>query len=263
MLEKYADLLAPIYQFLGCETPNSWIDEAKKPEHLQALLVDHMHCELKAAQSAAFLIRKYAVDNASAQTLLGWIKPYEDFVYRKIGDGQFSASKNELIGSLTAKPEYAYNQDILDKMVRLIKEELHHFEQVLDIINEKGLRVQSLNASRYASGMIKHVRTFEPAALIDKLIIGAFIEARSCERFAKLAPYLEPDIGRFYVSLLRSEARHYQDYLELAQQVADATDPQRFDIVARVGEFKEIENALILAPDSDFKFHSGAPQLVA
>jgi len=263
MLEKYADLLAPIYEFLGTSTPDSWIEEAKKPENLQRLLVDHMHCELKAAQSAAFLIRKYAVDDASAKTLLGWVKPYEDFVYRKIGDGQFGASKNELIGSLTAKPEYAYNQDILDKMVRLIKEELHHFEQVLEIIQARDLRVQSLNASRYAAGMIKHVRTFEPAALIDKLIIGAFIEARSCERFAKLAPFLEADLGRFYVSLLRSEARHYQDYIELAEQVAQATDPTRFDVTARIAEFKDIENALISAPDDDFKFHSGAPVTAA
>ncbi|MDK2594751.1 tRNA isopentenyl-2-thiomethyl-A-37 hydroxylase MiaE [Pseudoalteromonas obscura] len=259
MLDKYAELLAPIYDFLGTCTPDSWIDEAKKPENLQRLLVDHMHCELKAAQSAAFLIRKYAVDNESAKTLLGWVKPYEDFVYRKVGDGKFSASKNELIGSLTAKPEFAYNQDILEKMVRLIKEELHHFEQVLEIIQQRGLRVQSLNASRYAAGMIKHVRTFEPAALIDKLIIGAFIEARSCERFAKLAPFLDDELARFYVSLLRSEARHYQDYIELAEQVAQATDPKRFDVAARIAELKIIENALIDSPDEDFKFHSGTP----
>ena len=45
----------------------------------------------------------------------------------------------------------------------------------------------------------------EPEALIDKLIIGALIEARSCERFAALAPYLDEDIARYYVSLLRSK----------------------------------------------------------
>jgi tRNA-(ms[2]io[6]A)-hydroxylase len=56
--------------------------------------------------------------------------------------------------------------------------------------------------------------------LIDKLICGAYIEARSCERFAALAPWLDDDLQKFYLSLLRSEARHYQDYLDLAQKIA-------------------------------------------
>ncbi|MEI5639043.1 MULTISPECIES: tRNA isopentenyl-2-thiomethyl-A-37 hydroxylase MiaE [unclassified Pseudoalteromonas] len=259
MLEKYRELLEPINQFLGAQTPQTWLDKAKQAEHLPLLLIDHMHCELKAAQSAAFLIRKYAIDDNSAQTLLSWLKPYEDFVYRSVGDGEFSGSKNELIGTLTAKPEYSYNQDILDKMVRLIKEELHHFEQVLEIIRSRQIPVEYVQASRYASGMIKHIRTYEPAALVDKLIIGAYIEARSCERFAKLAPLLDKDIAKFYVSLLRSEARHYQDYISLAEQVANATDPKRCDVAGRIALFQQVENELITSQDSDFKFHSGAP----
>jgi len=65
-----------------------------------------------------------------------------------------------------------------------------------------------------------NVRTHEPAILIDKLICGAYIEACSCERFAKLAPYLDDELNKFYIYLLRSEARHYEDYLSLAQKVA-------------------------------------------
>ena len=56
-----------------------------KPENLPLLLIDHCNCELKAAQSAAFLIRKYAIDDASDAVLLDWLKPYEDFVYRQKG----------------------------------------------------------------------------------------------------------------------------------------------------------------------------------
>ncbi len=101
--------------------------------------------------------------------------------------------------------------------------------------------------------MLKHVKTFEPDALIDKLIIGAYIEARSCERFAKLAPHLDDDLNKFYISLLRSEARHYQDYLSLAQEVAGE------DISERVAYFGQVEAELILSDDEDFKFHSGTP----
>ncbi|MEI6860557.1 MAG: tRNA isopentenyl-2-thiomethyl-A-37 hydroxylase MiaE, partial [Shewanella sp.] len=79
-------LLAPIHEFLGCETPDAWIEVAKKPESLSDLLIDHCNCELKAAQTAIFLIRKYAVDKDSGQRLLAWAKPYEEFVYQKDRD---------------------------------------------------------------------------------------------------------------------------------------------------------------------------------
>jgi len=60
-------------------------------------------------------------------------------------------------------------------------------------------------------------------------------------------------LGEFYISLLRSEARHYQDYLTLAEQIAGG------DISGRVKFFGEKEAELISSPDTDFKFHSGVP----
>ncbi len=51
------------------------------------------------------------------------------------------------------------------------------------------------------------------------LIIGAFIEARSCERFYVLAPYLDEELNHFYGSLLQSESRHYMHYIELAKSI--------------------------------------------
>jgi len=101
-------------------------------------------------------------------------------------------------------------------------------------------------ASRYAKGLLRAIRTHEPAMLIDKLICGAYIEARSCERFAALAPYLDDELQKFYLSLLRSEARHYQDYLSLAQQISPD------DIAPRVRYLGEVEADLI-------RFHSGIP----
>jgi tRNA-(ms[2]io[6]A)-hydroxylase len=246
------NLLAPINSFLQCKTPDSWLEQAQCPAMLPVLLIDHMHCELKAAQSAAFLIRRYAIDDASAATLLGWLKPYEDFVYRRQGNGIFDTRKNALIGTLQPKDTSAVQQDILDKMVRLIKEELHHFEQVLDIIRARNIELVNVSASGYASGLLRCVRTYEPQALVDKLIIGAYIEARSCERFARLAPLLDDELGRFYLSLLRSEARHYQDYLQLAQAVAGSED-----ISERVQLLGQAEAKLIETPSSELRFHSG------
>ncbi|RUO78105.1 tRNA-(ms[2]io[6]A)-hydroxylase [Idiomarina seosinensis] len=246
-------LLTPINGFLHCTTPDSWLQRAKQPESLPILLRDHMVCELKAAQSAMLLIRRYAVDEASGNALLQWLKPYEDFTYRLVGDWQQLAQNNKLNKRMVPKSDKPYSQELIDKMVLLIKEELHHFYQVLEISHELGIEYDKLTSSRYARGLLTHVRTYEPAALVDKLICGAYIEARSCERFAAIAPYVDSRLGNFYISLLRSEARHYQDYLTLAAQISDT------GISDRVAFFGDIERKLIESPDDDFKFHSGAP----
>ncbi|MEZ8965216.1 tRNA isopentenyl-2-thiomethyl-A-37 hydroxylase MiaE [Vibrio breoganii] len=249
----YQHLLEPIHQFLNCTTPTQWIEEAKKPERLPVVLIDHLLCELKAGQSAMFLIRKYAANNESKQQLLEWFKPYEEFAYKGIGDLNTLKGKSNISKGIIAQSDSPYSQDLIDKMVLLIKEELHHFYQVLEIMDSRDIEYNHVPASRYAKGLLKHVKTYEPQTLIDKLIIGAFIEARSCERFAALAPHMDEDIQNFYISLLRSEARHYQDYLTLAQQIANE------DISERVEYFAKVEAELITTPDVEFKFHSGIP----
>ncbi|NOH79260.1 tRNA isopentenyl-2-thiomethyl-A-37 hydroxylase MiaE [Vibrio sp. RE86] len=252
-LDQYQSLLEPINEFLQCPTPDAWVEEARKPENLKVVLIDHLLCELKAGQSAMYLIRKYAVDKSSAHSLLDWFKPYEDFAYRKTGNLETLKGKSNISKSIMAKSNSPYSQDLIDKMVLLIKEELHHFYQVLEIMDSRGIDYEPVQASRYAKGLIGKMATHEPQTLIDKLIIGAYIEARSCERFAKLSPHMDEDIAKFYVSLLRSEARHYQDYLTLAEEIAGE------DITQRIEYFGQLEAELISSPDHDFKFHSGVP----
>lgn len=202
-----------------------------------------------------YLIRKYAVDKESANTLLEWFKPYEAFAYRKEGSLESLKGKSNISKAIMAKTNSPYSQDLIDKMVLLIKEELHHFYQVLEIMDERNIPYENISAGRYAKGLLSKVTTHEPNTLVDKLIIGSLIEARSCERFAKLAPHLDEDMAKFYISLLRSEARHYQDYLTLAQQISTV------DISKRVQELAQAEAELISTPDDDFKFHSGVPIL--
>ncbi len=150
---------------------------------------------------------------------------------------------------------YVDRYDLLGKMSKLAREELVHFDQVLKIMKNRNIDYRHLTAARYASGLHKHIRKQEPHQLIDKLIIGAYVEARSCERFAKLIPYLDTELAKFYESLLKSEARHYQDYLTLAEQYAEE------DIQPRVAFFSEIEKELIESEDSEFRFHSGVPMI--
>ncbi|GAA0840735.1 tRNA isopentenyl-2-thiomethyl-A-37 hydroxylase MiaE [Marinobacter szutsaonensis] len=196
------DALQEIHDFLPCRTPQKWIENALANQDL--LLIDHAHCEKKAASTALSLMYRY-VDNS----------------------------------------------DLLNKMSRLAREELRHFEQVLAIMNKRGVDYGHLTPARYAAGLRQAVRTEDSGRLVDVLIVGAIIEARSCERFAALAPFLDDKLADFYNSLLKSEARHYQDYLKLAVQANGGP------VDERVGEFLAIEKELIEAPDSEFRFHSG------
>lgn len=194
--------LTPIYQFLRCETPDSWIDMAL--QNLELLLLNHANCEKKAASTALSLM-------------------------------------------------YRYDQDatLLYKMSRLAREELRHFERVLALLVARGIPLRPLEQGRYAKVLHQHIRTHEPAKQLDTLIVGAIIEARSCERFAKLAPHLDPILQQFYTQLLASEARHFEEYLLFATKLNPKETEQR------IVDLTALEADLILSKDEKFYFHSG------
>ena len=145
---------------------------------------------------------------------------------------------------------------LAQRMSRLAREELRHFEQVRSIMDDMEIPFERLTASRYAGGLRDAARRDEPHKLLDLLLIGALIEARSCERFAKIAPRLPEKLGKFYSGLLASEARHFEHYIAFAKSECDVTDAE---IEQRLEELKKIEAALIQDPDPEFRFHSGVP----
>ncbi|WP_406612968.1 tRNA-(ms[2]io[6]A)-hydroxylase [Acinetobacter schindleri] len=156
---------------------------------------------------------------------------------------------------------YSFFVDLQVKLAQLVREEMLHYEQVLEFMNKRGQQWTGLSAGRYAGGLRKEIRTYEPEALIDVLVIGAFVEARSCERFYALAPYVDEELGRYYRYLLKSESRHFEDYLALAMDIAKTAklkNPKE-DIQARIEHIREVEKNLILSPDEMFRFHSGVP----
>lgn len=153
---------------------------------------------------------------------------------------------------------YPRQRDLVQPMSRLAREELRHFEQVLNLMAERGFDYQPLNASRYAKALLEAVRRDEPARLLDALLVGALIEARSCERFQLLAchPGLDAQLVGFYARLEESERRHFLNYLALAEQMAGASN-----VKVRLAQLAKIEAQLICDPDDEFRFHSGPPTL--
>ncbi|KTD75046.1 tRNA-(ms[2]io[6]A)-hydroxylase [Legionella waltersii] len=207
MLKRIDDDLQILIDFLQVSTPESWLDNV--PNNLSPLLLDHAHCERKAAGTAISLISKY--------------------------------------------PE---KQELVALMSPLAREELLHFEKVLDIMKARKIPYGPIQPSEYASTLHKQVTNKDGIErLCDQLIVGAIIEARSCERFNAVIPYLgDPDLSRFYRSLVKSESRHFKDYLQLSILYGE-----HLDIKKRTAEFLAIENSFILSKDCLFRFHSGIP----
>ncbi|WP_144732071.1 tRNA-(ms[2]io[6]A)-hydroxylase [Acinetobacter oleivorans] len=156
---------------------------------------------------------------------------------------------------------YSFFPDLQVKLAQLVREEMLHYEQVLELMAKRGQKWDGLSAGRYAGGLRKEIRTYEPEALIDVLVVGAFVEARSCERFHALAPRVDDELGRYYRYLLKSESRHFEDYLTLAFDVAKTAKMKnpKEDIQQRIEHIREVEKNLILTPDDTFRFHSGVP----
>jgi tRNA-(ms[2]io[6]A)-hydroxylase len=151
---------------------------------------------------------------------------------------------------------YPDRSALSQRMSRLAREELRHFEQARKLMKDMGIPFQRLSASRYAGELRQAVRKEEPGRLLDMLLVGALIEARSCERFAALIPHLPGSLSRFYAGLLASEARHFEHYLEFSRNEVDVCD-EAFN--ERLEELKSLESSLISAPDTQFRFHSGIP----
>lgn len=151
---------------------------------------------------------------------------------------------------------YPERKQLAQRMSRLAREELRHFEQVRDLMDDLGMPFRRLTASRYAGELRRAVREAEPGKLLDMLLVGALIEARSCERFAALAPRLPGKVRRFYESLLVSEARHFEHYLSFA---GSETGTAGAILESRLSELSLLEARLVSEPDTSFRFHSGPP----
>ncbi|MES2662560.1 MAG: tRNA-(ms[2]io[6]A)-hydroxylase [Pseudomonadota bacterium] len=205
--KKSVDGLEEVQSFLGLPSPSIWVDQAI--HHIDLLLIDHAHCEMKAASTALSLMFRYS----ECDQLLTFFSP-------------------------------------------LAREEMLHFEQVREIMTQRGVQYTRLSASDYAAGLRTVIRKQEPDRLVDTLIVGAFIEARSCERFAVLADRLEeeniePELVKFYRFLLHSESRHFREYLMLAKLYAKS------DITHDIDRIRLQEHVLIQQPAEELRFHSG------
>ncbi|MBV9947071.1 MAG: tRNA-(ms[2]io[6]A)-hydroxylase [Myxococcales bacterium] len=182
-------------------TDAAWAAEALRGG--DRVLVDHAHCEVKAASNALSLAVRHPEDL-------------------------------ELVRALTD----------------LAAEEIAHFQRVLALLTARGVRLGPPPLDTYAAELRRRARALPPqpfaSPLVDRLLVGALIEARSCERFKLLAAATARDPARaeehaLWTELLAAEARHHRVFVQLAARAAGETAP----VTARLDLLAELEGALV------------------
>ena len=193
-------------KWLAGPSSAAWLEAANARPDL--LLIDHAHCERKAAGVALQLMFRYPSDTALAQAL---------------------------------SP--------------LAREELEHFELVLQVLERRGIALRPLAAPAYGATLAAAVRRQEPQRQLDALLVAGLIEARSHERMALLAAHAEdPELRDLYGELLASEARHFGLYWVLAEERHG-----REATVARLEDLAQLESGALsgeLADPHGLRMHS-------
>jgi tRNA-(ms[2]io[6]A)-hydroxylase len=188
---------------LHAPSPARWLRQVRG--NLDELLIDHAHCEKKAAGAAMNLLFAY-VDQV----------------------------------------------ELCRAMTEIVQEELSHFHLVLDLLERRGIRFRKIRPSRYGDQLRALVDKLEPQRAVDRLLVAALIEARSCERFGLLRDHLDdPELAAFFGSLFESEARHHGTYIRLARLFAPEDKVRR-----RLAELAQAEADIIAAGDDVPRMHS-------
>ncbi len=193
----------PTIKFLQQPTSDAWVEQAIA--NLDIILLDHSHCERKAAGTAVNMMFRYL-------------------------------SSAKLVRALTA----------------IAQEELEHFEQVNQWLDRRGIPLAPLNSPPYAAGLKAEMRKNEPHRKLDSLLVSSLIEARSHERLGLLGTHCpEPELAKFYRSLMASEARHYGIYWTLATHYYD-----REVVTQRLEELAIVESELLSTLHPEPRIHS-------
>jgi tRNA-(ms[2]io[6]A)-hydroxylase len=107
----------------------------------------------------------------------------------------------------------------VETMTAIARDEAAHLAQVVRLLVSRGGRLERSHRNSYANALRQLVRKGEPVEIMDRLLVSALIEARSCERFSVLAAAAgDPELAAFYGALYSSEFGHYKIFLNLAQK---------------------------------------------
>ncbi|WP_407692717.1 tRNA-(ms[2]io[6]A)-hydroxylase [Reichenbachiella carrageenanivorans] len=122
------------------------------------------------------------------------------------------------ISLIVQYPEY---EELVEMLTDLVAEEWSHFERVLEMMNKRGIKLSKMRKDEYVLAISKIVKGggSREDQLVEKLLLNALIEARSCERFKILHQNIQDEeLSKFYFELMVSEAGHYNGFLDMAKR---------------------------------------------
>jgi len=141
----------------------------------------------------------------------------------------------------------------VETMTSVARDEAAHLAQVMRILTRRGGRLDRIHKNPYANSLRLLVRKGDPAEILDRLLVSALIEVRSCERFAMLAAASgDAELAGFYEALFASEFGHYRVFLELARKLMDAPV-----VEARWQQLLALEAEILARQESGPRIHSG------
>jgi tRNA-(ms[2]io[6]A)-hydroxylase len=180
-----------------------------------------------------------------------------------LGDHAYLEKKAALnaLELLNRWPDPARAQEWSTCLASIADDEVSHLSAVLKILTRRGGRLERNHRNAYASALRDLVRRgTAQREILDRLLVSALIEVRSCERFEVLANHClgggrDPELGRFYRRLGASERGHFTVFLRLAEFAVSETE-----VEARWEEMLDAEAMILAAQPAGPRIHGGLPE---
>jgi tRNA 2-(methylsulfanyl)-N6-isopentenyladenosine37 hydroxylase len=171
-----------------------------------------------------------------------WVNIVESNISEILTDHAWCEQKaaTNALSLIINNPNYT---EMVTALIKIVQEELEHFEQVHELIKARGLTLGIERKDHYVNELYKFMNKggSRKQSLVDRLLFSAMIEARSCERFRVLSENIkDPELAKFYRDLMISEAGHYTTFIGFAREHGDGIDVDK-----RWKEWLEFEASII------------------
>jgi tRNA-(ms[2]io[6]A)-hydroxylase len=182
-----------------------------------------------------------------------WVNIVESNIDEILTDHAFCEQKaaSNAISIIVNHPEYP---ELVERMIAIAREELEHFHMVHELIRERGQVLGRERKDSYVNELMAFIKIpnrERVEVLVDRLLLAAMIEARSCERFRVLSENIkDPKLAGFYRDLMISEADHYTTFITFARELGKGVDVDK-----RWQEFLAYEASVIAKYGNDEKIH--------
>ena len=153
-------------------------------------------------------------------------------------------------------PEPRPPENWVAAMTAVARDEVEHLAVVCRLLARRGGKLTKQHSNRYASDLRALVRQGTgPGELVDRLMVSALIEARSCERFKLLGDACDNDaeLRKLYRGLWASEHGHYRTFIQLAEDI-EAADK----VAARWEQMLDAEARIVEGQAPGPRMHSGS-----